>query len=464
MIFSSPFRRSISLFLLSTTLSVGLKAAASIPELFEERIQCVVAVEFFVETEIDRRPSTVIGLVVNDQGLVMLLDGSIPGWLPPENFKDFNIYTVSNRDPVPGTYLGQDSLTGWHFLQADKSLFERVVPFTTFGTTRPELGEELWGIGIMGKDFEFQPFFLNGRLAVVQQLPQYFGFSVNGVASPGSAVFNRNGVFVGWASTPIPQERVLYLENERYNVGVQTTNESGSFFLAEEVVPYIDRAPETPLGRKNPWLGVFGLQPVDDEVASFLKLENQSAIVVSDILPDSPAKAAGLEPRDIIISIDGQILPKFSPDRVVTGYFERQILGRSPGDPITLGVLRDSERLEITASLATQPTTLKEADRRYFSELGITLREFVIFDRISRRMTDTDETGVIANFVRPNSPANTAGLRAGDLIQEIDGDPVLSYAQAVELMEAIELDADRTEFVLLVSRNGETAVIRIRMG
>jgi len=148
----------------------------------------------------------------------------------------------------------------------------------------------------------------------------------------------------------------------------------------------------------------------------------------------------------------------------VTGYFERQILGRDPGEPITLGVLRDSERLEITASLTAQPTTLKEADRRYFSELGITLREFVTIDRISRRMTDTDETGVIANFVKPNCPANTAGLRAGDLIQEIDGDPVLDYAQAVELMEAIELDADRTEYVLLVSRNGETSVIRIRMG
>ena len=77
-----------------------------------------------------------------------------------------------------------------------------------------------------------------------------------------------------------------------------------------------------------------------------------------------------------------------------------------------------SERVEVTVNLAVQPTTLKEAARRYFPDLGITLRESVIFDRISRRMVDSAETGVIANFVRPNSPANTAGLRAGDLIQE----------------------------------------------
>ena len=86
---------------------------------------------------------------------------------------------------------------------------------------------------------------------------------------------------------------------------------------------------------------------------------------------------------------------------------------------------RGDERVEITASLGVQPTTLKESERQYFSELGIGLREFVTFDRISRRMVDTDEKGVITNFVKPNSPANTAGLRAGDLIQEIDGERVL---------------------------------------
>ena len=450
------------LFLL-TSLPI-LRAATPIPELFEERIRSVVAVEFFVETETDRRPSTVVGLVVSEDGLIILLDGAVPGWLPPGDFKDFEIYAAGSSESVPGTYLGQDSLSGWHFVRAGEALWDQVVPFTSFGTARPELGEELWGVGIMGKDFEFQPFFLNGRLAVIQKLPQAFGFSVNGVASPGSAVFNRDGVFVGWASNPIPQERVLYLENERYTVGIQTTNESGSFFLAEEVLPYINRVPESPLGRKNPWLGVYGLQPVAKEVAAFMSLENQSAIVVSDIIPDSPAKVAGIEPRDIIISIDGETLPKFSPDRVVTGYFERRILEREPGDALTLGILRGSERIEVTVRLSAQPTTLKEAARRYFSELGITLREFVIFDRISRRMVDSPETGVIANFVRPNSPANTAGLRAGDLIQEIDGVPTVSYEQAVEQMAGVEADTEQTEFVLLVNRNGETSVIRVRKG
>lgn len=463
MIFRNPALRCVLISLLLGAIP-ATRAADSISEMFHDRIACVVAVEFFVKTETDRRPSTVLGLVVAEEGLIMLLDNAIPGWLPPADFKDFKVYAASKRDSVPGTYLGQDSLTGWHFVRADEALWDQLVPFTAFGSTRPELGDELWGIGIMGKDFDFQPFYLNGRLAVIQKLPQAFGFSVNGVASPGSAVFNRDGVFVGWASNPIPQERVLYLENERYNVGIQTTNESGSFFLAEEVLPFIGRVPETPLGRKNPWLGVYGLQPVDKEVASFMELDDQSAIVVSDIIPDSPAAASGLQPRDIIIAVNGEQLPKFSPDRVVTGYFERRILEREPGDSITLGILRGSERVEVTASLGVQPTTLKEARRQYFPDLAVGLREFVMFDRISRRMVETDEKGVITNFVKPNSPASTAGLRAGDLIQEIDGETIDDYDQAIEVMTAIEGDAARTEFVLLVNRNGETSVIRVRLG
>ena len=110
-----------------------------------------------------------------------------------------------------------------------------------------------------------------------------------------------------------------------------------------------------------------------------------------------------------------------------------------------------------------QPKPLKEAERRYFERLGITLREFVMYDRVSRQMIDAEETGVIANFVKANSPANTAGLRANDLITQIDRQPVADYAQAVALMDAIERDQARSEFVLLISRGTESQVIRVRL-
>jgi serine protease Do len=185
--------------------------------------------------------------------------------------------------------------------------------------------------------------------------------------------------------------------------------------------------------------------------------------VISDVVKDSPAEKAGVLKRDIVVSVDGEEFARFSPDRVVTAHFEREILSREPGETMRLGIVRGSERIELSVTLGEQPTPLKEARRRYFEGLGITLREFVLFDSISRRLAEGEERGVVVNFVKPNSPANAAGLRNGDLIREIDGVRVESYDQSVELMSAIESDAARTEFVLLVGRGTETSLIRVRL-
>jgi serine protease Do len=113
--------------------------------------------------------------------------------------------------------------------------------------------------------------------------------------------------------------------------------------------------------------------------------------------------------------------------------------------------------------LADQPKLMREADRSYFEKLGFTAREFVYGDGVVRRVKRAGHKGVIAHFVKNSSPAGTAGLRPDDWIQEVDGVEVKTYAEAVEKLAAIEADAARTEFVLLTSRNGETAVLRVKL-
>jgi serine protease Do len=432
-------------------------------DLFEQRVKSVVAVEFFVETETERRPSTVIGMVADDHGLVVLLDTAIPGWLPPAQLKDFRVYTPGSRDGVPGEYLGQDFLTGWHFLRAGEALRARLTPCTSYEPMVPRIGEEVWGIGIMSKEFDFQPFLLSGRVALVQELPQRVGFAMQDVASPGAPVFSRDGSLVGWGGNAVTQERVLFLQEERYTVGLQNTNGTASFFLAREVLPYLGRAPSAPVGQEVPWLGLTGLQPVEPEVADFLKLSNQAAVVVSDVIKGGPAASAGIVKRDIIVTLDGKPFPRFRPERVVTTHLEHEILLRRPGDVLHLGIVRASERHEFEVTLGRQPKPLKEAGREYFERLGITVREFVLYDAISRRLTESEAEGVIANFVKPNSPANAAGLQQGDLIREVDGQPAATFADAVSLLRAIAANPTRNEFVLLISRGAETQVIRVRL-
>jgi len=239
--------------------------------------------------------------------------------------------------------------------------------------------------------------------------------------------------------------------------------ESSAFQLSGEVLPYLGRVPGNVYGRPLAWLGASGLQPLDPDVAKFLKLENQSGVVVSEVLDGSPAEKAGMKARDILLAIDGAPLPRLKPDRVVVGYLEREVSRRNPGQTMKLTVLRGDARVDLPVVLGDEPRLMSEADRKYFDRVGLTAREFVYGDAVSLRVKTGSLTGVIAHYVKPNGPAAIAGLRTDDWIKEIDGAEVKTFAAAASKLDEIEADAQRAEFVLLVGRGNETAVLRVKL-
>ncbi|MEO6567885.1 MAG: PDZ domain-containing protein, partial [Opitutaceae bacterium] len=387
----------------------------------------------------------------------------------PSQLKEFKVYFPDDPVSSPGTYLGQDGFTGWHFIRADEKMRARLTPITAFAAkgSAPSvaLAQEVWGIGLRAKDEDFMPYLMTSTVALIQSLPQPTAIAQREVASPGLPVFNRDGVFVGLALPSFGQSFLQFSRATHDGAAVLLVNveESSAVQLAGEIVPYLDRVPKNVFGRPLAWLGTYGLEPMDREVARFLKLEARSGAVVSEILEGSPAEKAGLVSRDIILAMDGKPLPRLKPDSVVVAYVEREIERHVPGDTLTLTVLRGSETIEIKAVLGDEPKLVREAQRKYFDRLGFTAREFVYGDAVARRAKTTELYGVATNFVRPNSPAAIAGLRPDDWIREIDGGDVKDFAAAVGKLSAIESDSARSEFVLLVSRGAETAVLRVKL-
>jgi len=198
-------------------------------------------------------------------------------------------------------------------------------------------------------------------------------------------------------------------------------------------------------------------------VAKLLKLENQSGVVLSDIMEGSPADKAGLKERDIVLALDGHPLPRLKPDRIVAGYFGQEILRHRPRDVVTLAISRDGSAQEMKVTLGDEPKLVREADRQYFERLGFTVREFLPTDGITHRVKPSEQQGVMVQFVKPGSPAATTGLRPDDWVREIEAVEIKSYLQAVGQLHAIEAEKSRAEFVLLVSRGGETSVLRIKL-
>lgn len=455
--------------LLGLLVTAVRTAAADLPSLWAERTRCVVAVEYVIETETERRPSTAYGVVVDAQGTIIIPGGAIDLQVAARQLRDFKVYLPGEPDPTPATYLGQDGLTNWHFLRVAASLWPHLVPLATFAAPDtspvPALGEEVWGLGLRNKDEDFLPYLLTSHVALLQSLPQRTAIAQQEVASPGLPVFNHDGALLGLAVASFGQTFVLFSRATHDGAPIVLINaeESSAFLLAGEVLPSLSRIPQDVSGRPLPWLGAFGLEPMARDVARFLHLENQSGAVVSEILEGSPAEKAGLKSRDIILAIDGQPLPRFRPEHIVIVFVEREIERRRPGDPMRLTVLRGQERLDLAARLGDEPKLVREADRKYFDRLGLTVREAVYSDAVARRISPKDFVGVIADFVRPNSAMAIAGLRPEDWIKEIDGAEVTSFAQAVQKFSALESETLRTEIVLLVVHGTDTAVLHVKL-
>lgn len=459
----------ITPLLLAGVLLCPAARAADLPALWAERVKCTVAVEYVTQTELERRPTIAYGTVVDTNGTIILPSAAIDLRISPRQIRDFKVYLPGDPDGHPAEYLGRDAYTGWQFVRAAEALRSRLVPVTRFagptGLGEVTLSQEVWGIGLRNKEEDFTPYILQSHVALVQSLPQRTAIAQQEVAGPGLPVFDAEGRFVGLGASSFGQTFLEFSGSDRGGSPVMLVNieESSAFLVAPEVLPNIGRTPKNAFGRPLAWLGAYGLEPMDREVATFLKLEAQSGAVVSEVLEGSPAEKAGLKAHDIILGVDGTPIPRFKPDRVVVDYLERLIAARLPGDTMTLSLLRGSTRLELKVPLAEEPRLVREADRQFFEKIGFTAREFVYGDAIARHSSAGDLAGIVAHLVKPNSPADIAGLRPDDWIKEIDGTEVKDFAAAVAKLSEIEKDLLRSETVFLVSRGGDTAVLRIKL-
>ncbi len=184
------------------------------------------------------------------------------------------------------------------------------------------------------------------------------------------------------------------------------------------------------------------IQPVDAALAKALGLPKPTGALVSEVQLGSPAERAGLEPGDVILSVDG------TP--IETGHdLPRQIARRKPGTKVTLLVAGKKGQRTITATLAElkeeQPGRPEpgapQADKH---EVGISIAE-------------DPRQGVVVTGVDPAGPA--AGLLdAGDVILEVDSAPVKTAHDAADKIRSAP---PGKPILLRVRRGGTTRFVAI---
>ncbi len=270
----------------------------------------------------------------------------------------------------------------------------------------------------------------------------------------GGPLFNMDGEVIGINTA------ILSPSGGSIGIGFATP--------AATVVPIIQQLEKYGEARRG-WLGVR-IQNVDDGLAESLNLGKVRGALVAGTDADGPAKAAGIQAGDVIVKFDGtdikqaHELPKIvASDQVgkdVAVVVVRQ--GKELTKTVKLGRLEDSEKkAEVQSAAATldkslPPTPVQKALGMAFADLNDTSRlKFSIKGSIA--------SGVVVTDVDPDSPAADKHIQPGEVIEEINQDPVKSPADIAKKLQALKNDGKKLALLLIANPQGEVRFVAVAL-
>jgi len=188
-------------------------------------------------------------------------------------------------------------------------------------------------------------------------------------------------------------------------------------------------------------LGV-SVQPVTSDLAENLGLKHVSGAIIGSVSPDSAAEHAGLKRGDVIQSFNGQPVNDVNSLR-------NRVAEAQPGASASVVIVRDG--VEKSVSLK-----LDEAD---VSKRAAANDEPASADKASLGIgVERGPKGLVITQVNPDSRAADAGLQQGDVIQEVNRQPVQTVD---DLKSAVRKTTDRP-VLLLIARDGHDLFVAVR--
>jgi serine protease Do len=186
------------------------------------------------------------------------------------------------------------------------------------------------------------------------------------------------------------------------------------------------------------YIGV-SLRGVDERLRRSLKLRSATGAVVQDVTSGSPAERAGLRVYDVIVAVDGRAVS--DEEQLI-----ETIASRQPGTSATLQIVRHDRPTSVIVKLAERPLvdgSLMQSDDvkrpapsgRFDTSLGFNVRSLDEQFRRSAKLP-AGMAGVIVSRVEPMSPAFDARMQQGQVLLEINRQPVRSVADFDRIVAA----------------------------
>lgn len=183
----------------------------------------------------------------------------------------------------------------------------------------------------------------------------------------------------------------------------------------------------------RPEIGV-SVQTITPTLAEGLKLPRNFGVIVSDVLPDGPAEAAGVRIGDVLLAIDGRAAGSVP-------YVAFYLLSRQSGDKVHLDVLRGDQQLGFDVALMPPPkdmdqiTALADPEKNLVPTLGILGVE--IDKKIAAMAPDLRDPYGIIVAARATGATTEVPLTTGDVIRTLNGEPMTTLDRLRQALKAL---------------------------
>jgi len=197
------------------------------------------------------------------------------------------------------------------------------------------------------------------------------------------------------------------------------------------------------------YLGIM-VQDITPGISKAMNLKDMKGVLVGDVSPSGPAQKSGVQRGDVILEVNGKPMEDSRELRNTISMMD-------PNATVKLKLIRNGSPTDVTVKLGELPNEKEQAKTEEGTSEraldGVTVENL---DSQSARELGlpTSTAGVVVTDINPSSPLASAGLRRGDVIQEVNHQPVKNVAQ---LEEAVRKAGSNP--LLLVNRKGATLFI-----
>lgn len=208
------------------------------------------------------------------------------------------------------------------------------------------------------------------------------------------------------------------------------------------------------------WLGV-SVQELTPSLREAMKVGNRSGLLITQVVEGSPAEDANLKEEDVILEFDGKAVEKADE-------FVRLVRNTPPDKNVKVKFIRDGEERQVEVTIG------KRRSERFshvygFGDgknlmilgrprLGVQVHE--LNKDLAAYFKVEENSGVLVLDVQKDTPAEKAGLKAGDVITRIDNESVSDPDDLVATLDDYEEgDAITIEYV----RQGQTANVEVEL-